>query len=102
MTIRPKSVSGTRTLASTRCSGTHSKDRHVKAFQIAALELERTRKMREIEAARARIGSLLERLREIDALIARLQAELGVAAVGSVEAPPPTPAARKRQTIRYG
>lgn len=101
MTIRPKSVSGTRTLATTRCSGSHSKDRHVKAFQIAALELERTRKMREIEAARARTGSLLERLREIDALIARHQADLGVVSLEVSEEPPPPPV-RKRQTIRYG
>ena len=100
MPIRVKSVSGTRTLAVLRGSGVHSKDRHVKAFQIAALELERTRKTRELQSTRDRTNGLLERLREIDALIAGHQKALGVASVATVEetAPPQ----RKRQTIRYG
>ncbi len=100
MTIRVKSVSGTRTLAAVRGSGVHSKDRHVKAFQIAALELERTRKLRELEGARARMGALMERLREVDATIRKHQADLGVVSVEVVEEPPPP--SRKRQTIRYG
>jgi len=102
VTVRVKSVSGTRTLSALKGSGGHSKERHVRAFQIAALELERTRKGRELAAARGRIASLLERLREVDALIAQHQAELGVAAIGSVEAPAAAPPPRKRQTIRYG
>jgi len=100
MPIRVKSVSGTRTLAAVRGSGVHSKDRHVKAFQIAALELERTRKMRELESARLRMGTLIERLREVDTLIRGYQAQLGIVALAVPEetvAP-----SRKRQTIRYG
>ena len=100
MPIRVKSVSGTRTLAAVRGSGVHSKDRHVKAFQIASLELERTRKMRELQAARARMGALLERLREVDALIKKHYADLGVVSIDVVEEP--APPLRKRQTIRYG
>ncbi len=100
MPIRVKSVSGTRTLAAVRGSGVHSKDRHVKAFQIASLELERTRKMRELESARARMSTLLERLREVDALIARHQKDLGVFSVEAVEELPAP--ARARRTIRYG
>jgi hypothetical protein len=100
MPIRVKSVSGTRTMAVVRGTGVHSKDRHVKAFQIAALELERTRKTRELQAAHARIGTLVGRLSEIDALIARHNAALGVAAiVPDEERPIPS---RKRQTVRYG
>ena len=100
MTIRVKSVSGTRTLAATRGSGSHSKDRHVKAFQIAALELERTRKLRELEGVRARTAGLMERLGEVDALIRKYHADLGVVSLEVSEEPPPP--ARKRQTIRYG
>jgi hypothetical protein len=100
MPVRVKSVSGTRTLAVLRGSGVHSKDRHVKAFQIAALELERTRKTRELQSTRERMNGLLERLREVDALIAGHQKDLGVAPVAAIEER--TPAPRKRQTIRYG
>jgi hypothetical protein len=100
MTVRVKSVSGTRTLAAVRGSGVHSKDRHVKAFQIAALELERTRKMRELESTRLRMNGLVERLREVDTLIKKHQADLGVVSVEECDAPPPP--SRKRQTIRYG
>jgi hypothetical protein len=100
MPIRVKSVSSTRTLSVLRGSGTNSKDRHVKAFQIASLELERTRRMREYQAARDRVKSLTERLHEVDALIARIREELGTPGVvgGDDRAPPPA----RRQTIRYG
>jgi hypothetical protein len=100
MTVRVKSVSGTRTLAAVRGSGVHSKDRHVKAFQIAALELERTRKMRELESTRLRMNGLVERLREVDSLIRKHQADLGVVSVEESEASPAP--SRKRQTLRYG
>lgn len=80
MPVRVKSVSGTRTLAVLRGSGVHAKDRHVKAFQIASLELDRTRRMRELKSARDRMKALGERVREVDALLARYRAELGVAA----------------------
>jgi exonuclease VII small subunit len=98
--IRVKSVSGTRTLSVVRGSGAHSKERHVKAFQIASLELERSRRMREFQAARDRMKSLTERLREVDALIAKIREQLGnPGPIGGEERPAP-PA--KRQTIRYG
>ena len=99
MPIRVKSVSGTRTLSVVRGSGTNSKDRHVRAFQIASLELERTRRMREYQAARDRVKALTDRLHEVDALIAKIRAELGTPdPVGGEK--PAAPA--RRQTIRYG
>jgi hypothetical protein len=100
MPIRVKSVSGTRTLSVVRGSGANSKERHVKAFQIASLELERSRRMREYQAARDRMKSLTERLHEVDALIAKIREQLGTpGTVGGEDRPaPPT----KRQTIRYG
>ncbi len=100
MPIKVKSVSGTRTLSVVRGSGQHSKDRHVKAFQIASLELERTRRVREIQAARDRIASLGERLREVDEAIARYQAELRLPDARSDEGHATTPA--KRTRVRYG
>jgi hypothetical protein len=99
MPIRVKSVSGTRTLSVVRGSGTNSKDRHVRAFQIASLELERTRRMREYQAARDRVKALTDRLHEVDALIAKIRAELGTPdPVGGEKPAAPT----RRQTIRYG
>jgi len=100
MPIKVKSVSGTRTMAVVRGSGVHSKDRHVKAFQIASLELERTRRVRELKAARDRIATLGERLREVDETIARYQRELRLpdGAPDEAHAPPPT----KRTRVRYG
>jgi hypothetical protein len=98
--IRVKSVSGTRTLSVVRGSGTNSKDRHVRAFQIASLELERTRRMREYQAARDRVKSLTERLQQVDALIAKIRAELGTPDPIGGERPAAPPA--RRQTIRYG
>jgi hypothetical protein len=100
MPIKVKSVSGTRTMAVVRGSGVHSKDRHVKAFQIASLELERTRRVRELKAARDRIATLGEHLREVDETIARYQRELRLpdGAPDESHAPPPT----KRTRVRYG
>ncbi len=99
MTIRAKSVAGTRTLSVVRGSGVHAKDRHVKAFQVASLELERTRRMREYQAARDRMAALTERLREVDALLAKFRRDLGAPGDLPDDVPPPP---GKRQTIRYG
>jgi hypothetical protein len=100
MPVRAKSVSSTRTLAVVRGSGVHSKDRHVKAFQIAALELERTRRTREMESTRTRMNMLEDRLREVGALIARYQADLGNTVGRAAEVQAGSTA--RRQTIRYG
>ena len=100
MPLRVKSVSGTRTLAAVRSSGAHSRDRHVKAFQIASLELDRTRRMREWRTARDRMNDLGERVREVDALIATYRAQLGVA--GPLEDEDRQASQGKRRTIRYG
>ena len=100
MPIKVKSVSGTRTLSVVRGSGVHSKERHVKAFQIASLELERTRRVRELQAARKRIESLAERLHEVDEAIARYQAELRLPDGGAEGEHATAPARRTR--VRYG
>jgi len=100
MPVRVKSISGTRTLAAVRGSGAHSRDRHVKAFQIASLELDRTRRVREWRTARDRMLALQERVREVDEIIARYRAELGVAGPLQGDDPPAHPG--KRQLIRYG
>jgi len=99
MTIRVKSVAGTRTLSVVRGSGVHAKDRHVKAFQMASLELERTRRMREFQAARDRMAALTERLREVDAQLAQFRRDLGTP--GDIPDDIPAPPG-KRQKIRYG
>jgi len=78
MGIRVKGASAIRTLAATRNSGVHSNERHVHQFQIATLELERTRRAQEVKAAMARIASLEARLAEIDTLIAKHQKALGM------------------------
>ncbi len=100
MPIRVKSVSGTRTLAAVRGSGAHSKDRHVKAFQLASLELDRTRRMREWRTARDRMNDLGERVREVDALIAACRVQLGIAGPLEEEDRPAHPG--RGRTIRYG
>lgn len=68
-----------RTLASIKKSGSHSGDRHVHHFQVASLELERSRRIRENEDALKRIRTNEERLQEIEALLQGHYLALGLA-----------------------
>ncbi|MBI4577989.1 MAG: hypothetical protein HY722_17135 [Planctomycetes bacterium] len=105
MTIRARGVSQIKTLAAVRGTGVHSNERHVQQFQIASLELEKTRRTRERQAGLNRIASIDARLIEIDASIQTHQEALGVSRDGSDK--PTTPEAtlpeiKKRRALRYG
>ena len=106
MGIRARGATGIKTLASIRGSGVHSNERHVHQFQIASLELERTRRTQERKSMLDRLKSLEERLEGIDMEIRKHQEALGQVV------PPPegsTPAvvtraegnAKRRQIFRY-
>jgi hypothetical protein len=106
MGVRAPGVSQIKTLAQIRGSGVHSNERHVHQFQIASLELEKTRRTREREAALKRLAVLDARLVEIEAVIQKHQDALAASGPGrggpAPEAPCPAPGAgEKRRTIRY-
>jgi septal ring factor EnvC (AmiA/AmiB activator) len=106
MGARAKGVSGIKTLASIRGSGVHSNERHVHQFQIASLELERTRRIQERQSTLNRLKSLEERLAGIDEEIRKHQAVLGQEAPSPQERKPAAePKAedseRRRQLFRY-
>lgn len=88
-------------------SGVHSNERHVHQFQLASLELERTRRGREKKAAQRRIADIDARLAEIDELIRKHQEALGMIALdGAAPAPAATrsnaeTAPEKRRVLRY-
>lgn len=71
-----------RTLAAIKKSGSHSGDRHVHHFQVASLELERARRLRENEDALRRIQGNESRLVEIDALLQDHYRALGLTEEG--------------------
>lgn len=94
-------------------------DRHIHQFQIACLELERTRRFNELAAAQARVEGLNQRLAEIDAEIELRRRDMAPLpalpqAAAPTQAQPPTPAPAgprqpppnasnraPRQTLRY-
>ena len=102
MAIRNR-ASQIKTLASVRGSGIHSNERHVHQFQIASLELEKSRRTREREAALKRIGNLDGRLAEIEASIRKHQEALGIPDARCVDPAPETKTAagEKRRALRY-
>lgn len=106
MTARARGVSQIKTLAAIRGSGVHANERHVHQFQIASMELEKSRRLRERQAAMNRVSNIDARLIEIEALIQKHQAALGVAGVTNGPHDPPMPetkagANEKRRTLRY-
>lgn len=112
MGARLKGVSSLKTMSAVRGSGAHSNERHVHQFQIASLELERTRRVQEQEAALRRLKNLEVRVAEIDALIRKHQEALGAVVPAAPDAAPLTPdaapasepkaePAEKRRTLRY-
>ena len=101
-----RGVAQIKTLSSIRASGIHSNERHVHQFQIAALELERSRCARERQAGLNRIKTLDDRLCEIELQIRKHQAALNVTNAHDAACNTPTPknhaaANEKRRTIRY-
>ncbi len=103
MPVHARGVSQIKTLAAVRGSGVHSNERHVRQFQIASLELERSRRARERQAAMARIHNIDARVLEIDTLIQRHQESLGVSGGAGDKVPCETKAAatEKRRMLRY-
>ena len=107
MAIPVRRVQEIRTLSSVLGCGVHSKERHVRQFQMGALELERTRRLRERQTAIRRIQDLDVRLAQIHALLRKHQAALGAASAdvtGVVEAAAPAGEAvvKARRVLRYG
>ena len=78
MGVRVKGFQEIKTLASILGSGCHSNERHVHQFQLASLELERTRRAREKQAAFRRIKDVDARIAEIDGLIRKHQDALNL------------------------
>lgn len=103
MGVLARGVSQIKTLAAVRGSGVHSNERHVHQFQIASLELEKSRRARERQAAMNRINNIDARLVEIDALIQKHQQALGVTngASGKPMLEPKAAANEKRRMLRY-
>ena len=103
MAPRVPGVSQIKTIAALRGSGVHSGERHVHQFQIASLELEKSRRTREREATMKRVSTLDARLAEIEATIRKHQDALGIP--GAVPEGPAaqtrTAATEKRRTLRY-
>jgi len=100
MSARPRGSQNIRTHAVVLGSGSHSNERHVHQFQIAALELERTRRNKEKEAALRRVRDIDSMLAEIEVIMCKHQAALGVHGT-EPDAPASEPAAAKRRVLRY-
>lgn len=82
-----KGCSQLKSLATLKKSGTQSGDRHVRHFQVASLEIERTRRLRDRSDAVTRMQANDQRLDEIDSLLRGHYESLGlgVMADGAVE-----------------
>jgi len=101
-----RGVAQIKTLSAIRASGIHSNERHVHQFQIAALELERSRCGRERQAGLNRMKTLDDRLGEIELQIRKHQAALNATTPHDATCNRPTlksqaAANEKRRTIRY-
>jgi hypothetical protein len=99
MSIRARGAQEIRTHAAVQGSCSHSNERHVIQFQLAALELERTRRNREKEAALRRVRDIDRMLLEIEEIMRRNHEILGLSVPEGI-----TPAempATKRQVLRY-
>lgn len=106
MGVHARGVSQIKTLSAIRASGIHSNERHVHQFQIASLELERSRCVRERQATMNRLKTLDDRLLEIGLQIRKHQAALNVTNTHDATCDKPTlknqaAANEKRRTIRY-
>lgn len=99
MSARARGAQEIRTHSAIQASCSHSNDRHVIQFQLAALELERTRRNREKEAALRRVRDIDRMLLEIEEVMRRNHEILGLSIPESiVPAGPPAP---QRRVLRY-
>ena len=80
-----RSLQHIRTLSGAIGTGSHSKERHIHHFKIGCLELERTRKATEKQAAEKRIQGIDVRLREIEDEIRRRQSLLASTGADEVQ-----------------
>ena len=78
MSTKIRGVQSIKTIAAVRGAGSYSNERHVHQFQLASLELDRTRRTREKQTALRRVAELDEKLIEIDVLIKKRQEALGL------------------------
>jgi hypothetical protein len=69
MSITAKGCTQVKSLASLKKSGTHSGGRHVRHFQVASLEMERSRRLKDRDDALQRLQAHEKRLDEIDVLL---------------------------------
>jgi hypothetical protein len=107
MAIPVRGLQDVKTLGFLRGSGAHGKDQHVFLFRLATLELERSRRMREREAAAKRIRAIDFRLAEVERLVNSENEALGVmrtsgAAGGKSPVSGAAAAGRARRVLRYG
>lgn len=122
---RPRTAATIKTVGQLAVGRAKGDARHVHQFRIACLELERTRRLKELAAATRALEGLRARLAEIDREITRHQDDMGPAPLTTpMTTPPPTPpapapeaaprarseaapapgrkpAAAKRRTLRY-
>jgi hypothetical protein len=107
MAAQSKGVREIKTHSSILGSGVHSNERHVHQFQLASLELERTRRGREKKAALQRIANIDARLAEIDELVRKHQEALGLTGAGGPGQEATTTRSKaeavpdKRRVLRY-
>jgi hypothetical protein len=100
MSARPRGAQNIRTHSVVLGSGSHSNERHVHQFQLAALELERTRRNKEKVAALRRVRDIDLMLAEIEVIMRRHQEALGISG-SEASAPNPEPPDTKRRVLRY-
>src|SRR5436305_1097238 len=108
MSNRVRGVQEIRTHSAVLGSGSHSKERHVRQFQLAALELERTRRTRERDAALRRVRDIDTMLAEIALAMLKHQEALGLGPAAGTEGEGPPEGqenegegAVKRRVLRY-
>jgi hypothetical protein len=81
MSGRARGMGEIKTHAAVLGGGSQANERHVHQFQLAALELERTRRTREKQAALRRVGDIDRVLLEIEKVMRQHQAALGLRAL---------------------
>lgn len=79
--------------------------KHVHHFQLASIELERSRRERERVAALERVAHIEERLAELEELLRQHQRALGIGKDDKDDGGPPAPTrgtpSERRRTLRY-
>ena len=100
MSVRARGAQDIRTHSAVLGGGSQANERHVHQFQLAALELERTRRTREKQAALRRVRDIDAMLAEIEVIMRRHQEALGFHGPEAGD-PVPEPGDTKRRVLRY-